>query len=262
MKTNKQIVDGLAAELNNANLQALDYRLRIDNLKTKVLLGILAVAIISVITTATGVKYYTTNTNEKNILTSEIKTQMRLVNEMKLVQDEMMENNSFVYVSREELAKDLDTNYPGVSPKTKKLILDTILEESVKYNLNPLILYSLCYVESSFRHWLEHQETIVDINGKKVKIRAVGLTGVVWEIHSKDLILEGIAETRGDLFSPATNIRAGAFVLYKYINMENLKGTTTHTQSGLLRYYGGNVESYNDRIKAKIFDLTKDSYFK
>lgn len=108
-------------------------------------------------------------------------------------------NGSLVYVGKEDLLNDLITHYPDVSTKTKIAILETILSEAEKYNMNPLILYSLCYVESSFRHWLEHDLTTITKNGKQQKIRAVGLTGVVWEWWGDKLKDAGIAETRGDL---------------------------------------------------------------
>ena len=171
-------------------------------------------------------------------------------------------SGSIVYVGKEDLLNDLMTHYPDVSTKTKISILETILSESEKYNMNPLILYSIVYTESTFRHWLEHSEAIVDIGNKKTKIRAVGLMGITWENH-KDFLQElQIAETRGDLFTPEVNIRAGAAILNKYMDMELKSGAKTKTESALLRYFGGNFPTYVNRINNKITEFTVKSYFK
>jgi len=207
--------------------------------------------------------------NKLHSLTTTVQEQKIALNDnakmLKIAQDnyrDVMENSSLVYVSKIELLEDLQKNYPEVSMKTKLLILETIISESEKYGMNPLILYSMCYVESSFRHWLEHETATIQKNGKPHKVKAVGLTGVIFEIHKEDLIEANIIEKRGDLFFPDVNIKAGAFILNKYTNMDKLKGAKTQTESGLLRYYGGNFVSYTDKIKFKISDLIKDSYFK
>ena len=96
-------------------------------------------------------------------------------------------SGSVVHVGKEDLLNDLATNYPDVSMKTKIAILETILSESEKYGMNPLILYSIAYTESTFRHWLEHETATIQKNGKPVKIKAVGLMGTVWEWHGEEL---------------------------------------------------------------------------
>ncbi len=171
-------------------------------------------------------------------------------------------SGSVVYVGKEDLLNDLMTHYPDVSTKTKIAILETIISEAEKYNMNPLILYSIAYTESTFRHWLEHPEAIVDIGNKKTKIKAVGLMGITWENHKDFLQDLQIAETRGDLFTPEVNIKAGAAILNKYMDMELKSGAKTKTESALLRYFGGNFPTYVNRINNKITEFTVKSYFK
>jgi len=175
---------------------------------------------------------------------------------------EVMENSSLVYVSKIELLEDLQRNYAETSMKTKLLILETIISESEKYGMNPLILYSIAYTESTFRHWLEHTETTVDIGSKKVKIKAVGLMGITWENHKEFLQELNIAETRGDLFDPVVNIKASAAILDYYMGLDKKAGAKTKTESALLRYFGGNFPAYVNKINNKITEFTIKSYFK
>jgi len=175
---------------------------------------------------------------------------------------EVMENSSLVYVSKIELLEDLQRNYPDTSMKTKLLILETIISESEKYGMNPLILYSMCYVESSFRHWIEHDVATIQKNGKPVKIRAVGLTGIVYEYWGDKLRDAGILETRGDLFDPVTNIRASAFVYNEFYHMEMHKSAKYKDESALLRYFGGDYISYLNRIDAKIATFVRPNLYR
>jgi len=207
--------------------------------------------------------------NKLHSLTTTVQEQKIALNDnskmLKIAQEsykDVMENSSLVYVSKVELLEDLQKNYPEVSMKTKLLILETIISESEKYGMNPLILYSMCYVESSFRHWLEHETATIQKNGKPHKVKAVGLTGVVWEWHSEDLISAGIAETRGDLFDPVVNLRAGALVYNKMYHMEMHKSARYKDESALLRYFGGDYISYLNRIDAKIATFVRPNLYR
>jgi len=175
---------------------------------------------------------------------------------------DLQSNSSLVYVSKLDLLEDLQKNYPEVSMKVKLQILETVISESEKYNMNPLILYSMIYVESSFRHWLEHDPTTINKNGKQIKIRAVGLTGVVWEWWGEKLIAAGIIETRGDLFDPVANIKAGAFVYNEMYHQEMHKSAKYKDESALLRYFGGDYISYLNKIDAKIATFVRPNLFR
>lgn len=171
-------------------------------------------------------------------------------------------SGSIVYVGKEDLLNDLMTHYPDVSTKTKISILETIISEAEKYNMNPLILYSIVYTESTFRHWLEHDSVNIQKNGKPVKIRAVGLTGVVFEWWGDKLKDAGIAETRGDLFDPVTNIKACAFIYNEMYHMEMHKSARYKDESALLRYFGGDYISYVQRIDAKIAQFVRPALYR
>lgn len=171
-------------------------------------------------------------------------------------------SGSIVYVGKEDLLNDLMTHYPDVSTKTKITILETIISEAEKYNMNPLILYSIVYTESTFRYWLEHDLTTIIKNGKPQKIRAVGLMGTVWEWWGDKLKDAGIAETRGDLFDPITNIKAGAFIYNEMYHMEMHKSARYKDESALLRYFGGDYISYVQRIDAKIAQFVRPALYR
>ena len=70
--------------------------------------------------------------------------------------------------------------------QTKELI-NAIKNTAHKYNIEPLILYSICATESSFRWWLTHTKIHVkDWKGNFVDTHAIGLGGIVYEIWNKD----------------------------------------------------------------------------
>lgn len=177
-------------------------------------------------------------------------------------QKEQVVKPSLIELYREDLQKDLFNNYPDVSSRVKNNILNTVFEESEKYNINPLILYSICYVESTFRHWKEHNTINIIKDNKKVKIRAVGTTGVVWEWWGDSLRKVNIAETRGDLFNPQISIRAGAFVFNELRKREMHKLAKTKDESALLRYFGGSYISYVQKIDAKIASLVRPKLYR
>lgn len=179
-----------------------------------------------------------------------------------LIEKKDIQSISYVELYRVDLEEDLLKNYPDISIKNKNIILDTILSESEKYKINPLILYSVCYVESSFKYWIEHTPTLVLKDNKRVKIQAVGLTGVVWEWHKDLLISNNIAETRSDLFDPVTNIKAGAAIYNSLYLMEPHKASKNRDESALLRYFGGSYIEYVGRIDAKIATLIRPKLYR
>ena len=176
--------------------------------------------------------------------------------------NELKSNVSLIQVSIDIMKNDLKVGYPDLSHKVKEVIVKTIIEEAHKYNINPLVLYAVCYVESSFRPWLEHETRIIEVNNKNIKARAVGLMGIMWEHHREKLKAAGIAESRSDLFDAATNIRAGAFLLNEFYQLDSLKGSQYKDESALLRYFGGNYPIYVQRIEAKIVQLLRPALYR
>lgn len=230
--------------------------------KTNSTLVLVCLVVLLSIGTKITINNWNTEVSEKTILTEQYaKASLELQN-IKKEYNEVLNNSSLVYVSKEDLLNDLVKNYPDVSMKTKILILETILSESEKYGMNPLILYSLCYVESTFRHWLEHSETTIDVNGKKIRARAVGIGGVMWEQHKEELKAAGIAETRGDLFDIVTGIKAAAFLYDLEYQKPMHKSATYRDESALLRYFGGDFPVYVQRIDAKIATFTRPNLYR
>lgn len=176
--------------------------------------------------------------------------------------DELLKSKSFVSVTETAIMQDLKDNYPELSMKTKVKIIKAIMEESARYSINPLLLYAVCHVESSFRPWLEHELRVITVNGKQIKARCVGLMGISWENHKDLLRTSGIVESRGDLFDPVNNIKAGALILNEYFQMDMLKGAKTKDESALLRYFGGNFPVYVQRVEAKMFDVIRPGLYR
>lgn len=193
---------------------------------------------------------------------NQIDEQKHEIEKLKKEYDNLLNDTSLVYVTKEHLLNDLIENYPEISTKVKIDIIQTIISESEKYGNNPLIGYSIGYNESSFKPWMEHDLTTIIKNGKPIKIRAVGIMGVVWEWWGDKLKEAGIAETRGDLFDPVINIKAGMFVYNEMYKMDKLKSAKNKDESALLRYFGGNYPAYVQRIDAKISSLIRPGLYR
>lgn len=153
-------------------------------------------------------------------------------------------------VTKLDIMEDM-VQYTQLSDKQKKIITETLFEESEKYGINPLVLYSLIHAESSFRFWIEHSQ--VTIAGQKMK--AVGLGGVMWYWHSEKLTKAGIASNRSELFDPVTNIRATAFIFDGYMKQPMHKDATNLHHSAMLRYFGGSYKSYIQSIEKKMMTV-------
>jgi hypothetical protein len=239
-------------------------KLKASSFRFKSYVSYIAVLLVvgAVVVTSVADHQWSKERTQLELATKSLKETTIKLKELEKEYNIISSNGSVVYVGKEDLLNDLTTHYPDVSTKTKISILETIISEAEKYNINPLILYSLVYVESSFRHWLEHDLTTIVKNGKPVKIRAVGLTGVVWEWWGDKLKDAGIAETRGDLFDPVTNIKAGAFVYNEMYHMEMHKSANYKDESALLRYFGGDFVSYIGRIDAKIATFVRPNLYR
>jgi len=182
-----------------------------------------------------------------------------------------MRDNSFIIINKKTLISDMKKRFPQFSDKVSKIIVDTVMEESDKYDINPIILYALGIVESTHRYWIEHAKINILVyqnNGsgkkekKQISTHAVGWGGVVWEYHEEMLKEKGIAEKRYDLFDPAVNIRATAAIYNKYRNLPLKKGTSHKDISAQRRYFGGNFKSYSDKIKLQIVEIMTSELYK
>lgn len=168
-----------------------------------------------------------------------------------------------MYLTVDDLEKDLHRNYSYISPTQRKVILDAIVLTSKKYNIDPLILYSICAVESSFRFWLVHDKIkVLDYRNKPVETHAIGLGGIVYEIWEPQLIEAGIVATRSDLYNPTVNIQAIGLI-YSELYKLPLKDKAYHpAQSALIRYFGGNYQTYFKKIDDVIVQLFREKFYK
>jgi hypothetical protein len=225
-----------------------------------------------------GAKYLNKSQNDFNLVSKALKLKNEKINELTILNTSYSEsvknlnskiedmtswkdNKSFVVVNKNLLETNLKL-YTKLSPIIQKLMIDTIIHEAKKYNINPIILYSLLHVESTMRFQIQHSLTTITIKGKKLKIRAVGLGGVVWEWWGDKLRKEKIAYTRSDLFLPDVNIKAVAFVLNEMYKKPLLKGTKSKDESMLRRYFGGNYKSYSDKIDLKVMSIVKPNLYR
>jgi len=171
------------------------------------------------------------------------------------------DTKSFVIINKSLLVNNL-RQYKKLSPDIQSIIIDNVIAEATKYNINPIILYSLLDVESSMRFHIQHQKTSIKIKGKQVVIRAVGLGGVVWEWWDEELQKANIAKTRTDLFLPGNNIKAVAFILNEMYKKPLLNGCKSKDESMLRRYFGGNFKSYSDKINLKVMSIVKPNLYR
>lgn len=164
-------------------------------------------------------------------------------------------SNSFIHFTESDLQKDINETYKFLSKRDQDIIIKTIIEESHKYKINPLVLYSLIHTESSMRPWIEHSKVLIQIKDKRQYIRAVGLGGIVWEWWSKQLKTNHIAATRADLFNPKINIQATAYIYNSFYKMKKLKKASTQDESAMIRYFGGGYKSYFLKIDKKVSSM-------
>lgn len=94
---------------------------------------------------------------------------------------------------------------PNVSVKKAKLFAKTIIEESEKRGIDPLLQTALLKSESTFYTNPNH-------GIKEVK----GMGGVYWKWWKNDLKKHNICDTICDLEDPIINIEASAYILSEY----------------------------------------------
>ncbi len=204
------------------------------------------------------------NKNLKIINTYILKDNMIISEKNKDLQNQININRmqSFVQFTKVDMQKDIILTYSNISNRVKKQIIDAIIKASSKYNINPLILYSLIHTESSMRPWIEHTPTYIVKDKKKIKIRAVGLGGVVWEWWGDKLKANNIADVRSDLFDPTINIFATAFIYNEMFKKTKLKDAKTQDESAMIRYFGGNYKWYFQKINTKIAKLISTKIYR
>jgi len=156
-------------------------------------------------------------------------------------------------ITYKNLAQDLVSNYNFLSKNQQVQILQAIKKASEKYNINPLVIYSLISVESSFRFWIKSPTRLVKgYDGKRRYDNAQGLMSVVPSIWMKNLRKNKIVFKASELYQIEPNIMAGSFILKTLIKRN--KGNSIR---GLEAYFGKSAYAkiYQHKIRAKIGSL-------
>ena len=170
-----------------------------------------------------------------------------VVSKQEVLSYKLQLHESLVILTIDDLREDLN-KYSYISKRVKDDILDAIVDSAEEFNVSPIILYGILQTESSMRPWIRHSEVAIIKDKASVKVRAIGLGGIVWEWWGDDLRANGIAEVRSDLYDPAVNIRAVAYI-FSLMKEMPLKGTAKNArESALLRYFGGNYPSYITKV--------------
>lgn len=184
----------------------------------------------------------------------EIQIQERIV--------ERIPTNTLFNFTKEDLHQAMVNAYRFLSARQIDIIIDSIYSTSKKYNVDPLILYSICAVESGFRWWLTHDKIKVpNEQGKLVETHAIGLGGVVYEVWETKLKIAGIIDTKTDLYNPTTNIEAVGFIYNELKNRPLKEGSSHAAQSALIRYFGGNHQAYFKKIDEVIIQLFRTKFY-
>ena len=166
------------------------------------------------------------------------------------------EPQSYIKITKQDLEIDIASNYKDISNRTKREILDTIESTSKEYGINPLILYALLHTESSMRPHIQHSECIIDVKGKKVKTRALGIAAIIPELWEEKLTAANIISTKSDLLDPILAIRAAGYILDHNYKLPMHKNATSKDGSALLHYFGAANNSYFEKINSKVTSIT------
>jgi len=171
------------------------------------------------------------------------------------------------------LIKNYINTYTHLSHSIAQEIYTSIKNNSKEYRLNPILLTAIIAKESSFRSWIRHSTVQVrvpldekELKTKRIKTHAIGLTGVIWEMHKYRLIREGITK-KSDLYDIDMSIKAMCVTLNYYRAMKPIK-EHTKVESAVLRYYGitynkGRISTdYVDQINNKIGSILKEEVYK
>ena len=156
-------------------------------------------------------------------------------------------------ITYKTLAKDLATNYNFLSKNQQVQILNAIKKANKIYGINPLVIYSLISIESSFRFYTQSpKRLVINSDGKKQYDKAIGLCSIIYSIWGKQLKKVKILSTKTELYDIEPNIMAGSYIL-KVLQDRN-KGNTI---KALESYFGKSnyAKIYQKKIKAKIGSL-------
>jgi len=158
-----------------------------------------------------------------------------------------------INITYENLTQDLASNYNFLSKNQQKQIIAAIKKASRKYNINPLIIYSLIATESSFRFWIKSPTRLVmGYDGKRHYDNARGLMSIIPSIWMKSLRKNNVISKASALYQIQPNIMAGSFIL-----KELVKKNKGNAIKALEAYFGKSAYAkvYQHKIRAKIGSL-------
>ena len=164
-----------------------------------------------------------------------------------------------VDITYQTLANDLKVNYSFLSKNQQEQILNAVKQASVKYSINPLVIYSLISVESSFRFWVvSPRRLVVGSDKRKHYDNAIGLMSIVYSIWGNKLKKAHILTTKTELYQIEPNIKAGSYILK--ILIDRNKGNII---KALESYFGKSnyARIYQHKIRVKIGSLLEKQIF-
>jgi len=131
-------------------------------------------------------------------------------------------------------------------PKQRDLIADALVNNAKEFGIPVEVLLAMIKVESDFRV------------GVVSKSGAIGLTQVlpkVWlydKSNKANLVVNGIIKKERELYDPAKNIEAGAYILRHYIDKGVERNVSNPMDYALSRYFGllksGKKSSYYEKF--------------
>ena len=140
----------------------------------------------------------------------------------------------------------------------REQIIRAIDSTSKEFRLPVMLIHAIIRIESEYKIDAAHPEVTTTVAGKKTKIKAAGLGGIVWEIWEDSLKAKGIAETRTDLLFPESNIRATGYILRDATDkiMKSPTSERTIVRKIIRQYYGAYSVPYENRMEKVTSDLS------
>ena len=162
-------------------------------------------------------------------------------------------------ITYDTLRNDLKNHYGFLTDNQINTILKAIKQASVKYKINPLLIYSLISVESSFRFWIESpRRLVIGSDARKHYDNARGLMSIMPSIWLKELRANKVIKKTSQLYQISPNIMSGTYILSTLI--KRYKGNAI---KALESYFGKSnyAKIYQHKIRSKIGSLLEKQIF-
>lgn len=140
----------------------------------------------------------------------------------------------------------LDMGRVKVKDELKTDIIQEVLLQSQVYKVDPKLVYSVLFTESSFRNNVTHNPTYV--KKLKKKIQAIGMGGVVWEFWDSYLIENTSLTKKSDLKDWRKNIEATSAILAYLSTYKMHPKAKDSKENAAIRYYGLPCDDYIGKI--------------